>query len=70
MIYDAVGDDAFPVAVSLVQRGYSRVQVLEGGIFDWANHGLRLEGQAGDTGRVQPGKSKFTGLLKRRATAQ
>jgi rhodanese-related sulfurtransferase len=69
VICDAVGADAFPVAASLVQRGYPRVQVLEGGVFDWANRGLPLAGTAGETGRVQPGNSKFAGLLKRRATA-
>ena len=69
VLYDAVGADAFPVAESLTKRGYARVQVLEGGIFDWANHGLPLDGPSGATGKVQPGNSKFTGLLKRRATA-
>jgi len=69
IVYDAVGADAFPVAESLVKRGYARVQVLEGGIFEWANHSLPLAGPSGATGRVQPGNSKFAGLLKRRATA-
>jgi rhodanese-related sulfurtransferase len=70
VVYDAVGEDSFAVASGLVQRGYARVQVLEGGIFEWANRGLPLEGASGATGTVQPGKSKFAGLLKRRATAQ
>jgi rhodanese-related sulfurtransferase len=69
VLYDAVGEDAFPVAESLVKRGYARVQVLEGGIFEWANRGLPLEGPSGATGKVQPGKSKFSRLLKRSATA-
>jgi rhodanese-related sulfurtransferase len=69
VIYDAVGADAFPVAASLMQRGYARVQVLEGGIFEWANRGLPLEGSSGASGKVKPGNSKFAGLLKRRATA-
>ena len=69
VIYDAVGADAYPVAESLVKRGYAQVQVLEGGIFEWANRGLPLEGEAGATGRVQPGKSRFAGLLKRHAIA-
>ena len=69
VLYDAVGEDSFVVAASLVQRGYVRVQVLEGGIFEWANHGLPLAGSGGATGRVQPGNSKFAGLLNRRATA-
>lgn len=69
IVYDAIGADAFAVAASLVQRGYARVQVLEGGIFEWANHGLPLAGPSGATGKVQPGNSKFAGLLKHRATA-
>ena len=70
VVYDAVGADAYPVAASLVQCGYSRVQALEGGIFEWANRGLPLDGPSGATGKVQPGNSRFAGLLKRRATAQ
>ena len=69
VLYDAVGADAFSVAESLTKRGYERVQVLEGGIFDWANRGLPLAGPSGATGKVQPGHSKFAGLLKHRATA-
>ncbi len=70
VIYDAVGSDAFPVADSLLKRRYARVQVLEGGIFEWANRGLPLEGQQGASGRVRPGNSRFASLLKHRATAQ
>ena len=69
VIYDAVGADAFPVADSLKHR-YPHVHVLEGGIFEWANRGLPLEGSSGATGKVQPGNSKFAGLLRHRATAQ
>ncbi len=69
VVYDAVGADAFPVADSLLKRGYARVHVLEGGIFEWANRGLPLEGPQGATGKVRPGSSKFAGLLKHRATA-
>lgn len=69
VIYDAVGADAFPVAESLLKFHYARVQVLEGGIFEWANHGLPLDGPQGPTSKVQAGKSKFTALLKRRARA-
>ena len=69
VVYDGVGEDAFSVAASLTQRGYARVQVLEGGIFEWANRGLSLDGASGATGQVQAGKSKFSGLLKRNATA-
>lgn len=65
VIYDAVGADAFPVAAGLVQRGYARVQVLEGGIFEWANNGLPLDGPGGAAGKVRQGAAKFAGLLKR-----
>lgn len=69
IVYDAVGEDAFAVAASLIQRGYARVQVLEGGIFEWANQGRPLDGRAGATGKVKPGHPKFAGLLNHRATA-
>jgi rhodanese-related sulfurtransferase len=69
VVYDAVGKDAFPVAASLAQRRYARVQVLEGGIFEWANRDLPLEGEQGATGKVLAGNSKFAALLKRRARA-
>ena len=69
VVYDAVGADAFTVAASLVLRGYARVQVLEGGIFEWANRSMPLDGLSGPTGKVQPGKSEFAALLKRRARA-
>lgn len=69
IVYDAVGEDAFAVAASLIQRGYVRIQVLEGGIFEWANQGRPLDGSSGATGTVKPGRSKFAGLLNHRATA-
>ena len=69
VIYDAVGADASPVAASLIKRGYNHVQVLEGGIFEWANRGWQLIGPDGKTGRVLAGNSEFASLLKRRARA-
>lgn len=69
VIYDAVGANAFPVADSLLKSGYAHVQVLEGGIFEWANRGLPLGGKQGATGRVRAGNSKFAAMLKRRARA-
>jgi len=69
VIYDAVGADAFPVAASLVQRGYARVQVLEGGIYEWVNGGLPLESPGGATTKVQAGDLRNIGLLKRRHRA-
>ena len=70
VVYDEVGEGAFAVAESLTKRGYPRVQVIEGGIFDWANRGLPLDGPGGATGKVRAGESKYSPLLKRRATAQ
>jgi rhodanese-related sulfurtransferase len=67
VIYDAVGSDAFPVAAGLVNRGYQRVQILEGGIFEWANRGLPLEGAQGSTGTVRNTNPRIATFLKRRA---
>jgi rhodanese-related sulfurtransferase len=69
VIYDAVGADSFPVASSLIQRGYIRVQVLEGGIYEWANRGWPLEGPGGATDQVRQSDARFAGLLKRRYRA-
>jgi rhodanese-related sulfurtransferase len=69
VIYDAVGADAFPVAAGLLQRGYLRVQVLEGGIYEWANHAWPLDGPGGVTDKVRPGDRRFASLLKRRYRA-
>lgn len=70
VVYDAVGKDAFAVAMSLIQRGYSRVQVLEGGIYEWANRGEPLEGSSGPTGQVRVENSEFAALLKNRLRAE
>lgn len=69
VVYDAVGADAFPVAESLIKRGYARVQVLEGGIFEWANHGLKLDGKTGPVSKVRVGNPALSYLLKSRARA-
>ena len=69
VVYDAVGRNAYAVATSLVQRGYARVQVLEGGIFEWANRGEHLEGASGPATQVRAGNSEFAPLLRRRARA-
>lgn len=70
VICDAVGEDAFPVAMSLLARGYARIQVLEGGIYEWANHGHPLEGPGAVARTVRPGDPRFTALLKRRHRAE
>lgn len=69
VIYDAMGADAFSVAESLLKRGYARVQVLEGGIFEWANRGQQLTGPTGRTTKVRPGSPEIASLLKRRVRA-
>jgi rhodanese-related sulfurtransferase len=69
VIYDAVGAESFPVASSLTQRGYLRVQVLEGGIYEWANRAWPLEGSGGAMDKVKQGEPRFAGLLKRQYRA-
>ena len=61
VLYCSVGFDSASVASSLIQRGYKEVQVLEGGIFLWANEGRAIEG---GSGKVNPGNSKYAYLLK------
>lgn len=69
IVYDAAGKDAFAVAANLARRGYARVQALEGGIFEWANRGERLDGPDGPATQVRAGKSEFAPLLRHRARA-
>jgi rhodanese-related sulfurtransferase len=69
VICDAIGLDSFAVAASLSQRGYLRIQALEGGIFEWANKGLPLDGPDGEMTKVKSGSSPHAGLLKRRLRA-
>ena len=61
VLYCAVGFDSALVANSLILRGYKNVQILEGGIFTWANAGRAIEG---GSGKVNPGNSKYAYLLK------
>jgi rhodanese-related sulfurtransferase len=65
VICDAVGADASAVAASLGQLGYKHVQVLDGGIFEWANKALPIEGSNGPAGKVASGSSRYASLLKR-----
>lgn len=69
VIYDAIGADSFAVAASLSQRGYVRIQALEGGIFEWANKGMPIEGPNGPMNKLKSGSSPHAGLLKRRLRA-
>jgi rhodanese-related sulfurtransferase len=64
VLYCTVGFDSSLEAARLVQRGHSRVQMLEGGIFLWANEERALENAQGKTGLVSPGKSPYVGFLE------
>lgn len=61
VLYCSVGFDSASVASNLIKRGYKEVQILDGGIFLWANEGRAIEG---GSGKVNPGNSKYAYLLK------
>jgi len=65
IVYDTVGADSSAVAMRLTQLAYKHVMVLDGGIFEWANRDLALDGANGRTDRVNPGASPFARVLKR-----
>lgn len=66
VIYDAVGFEASAFATMLLQHKFTDVQVLDGGIFQWANEGRTLIGPGGAlTTKVQPGPSEYALLLDR-----
>ena len=67
VLYCGVGFDSSSVASGLIQRGYKKIQILDGGIFMWANDGRALEG---NPGKVNPGNSKYAYLLKAAHRAQ
>lgn len=69
VIYDQVGKDSFAVAHSLLQRGYARIYVLEGGIFEWANRGGTMAGPVGPSAQLRVDGNEFTGLLRSHARA-
>ena len=69
VICDAVGADALPVAASLMKRGYARVLVLDGGIFEWANRGRQLTGPSGRTVKVRTSNPEIASLLNSRSRA-
>ena len=52
-------------AFRLLNRGYKRVQILEGGIFLWANEGRPLENAAGPAKSVVVGQSAYASFLER-----
>ncbi len=65
VIYCTVGFDSSSYALGLMQRGCKRVQILEGGIYQWANEGRALEGALGGKGRVKLGNAEYSLLLER-----
>ena len=65
VVYDAIGADSPAVVAEFVRLRYTRVQVLDGGIFEWANLGRPLEGPDGPAHKVHPGAPIHAGFLKR-----
>ena len=66
VLYCAVGYESSEVGERLKRLGFTRVQMLEGGIFRWANEGRPLEGAPGSLAKtVHPGTSPNAQLLKR-----
>lgn len=64
VVYDTVGIDASAFANILLQRGFTDVQVLEGGIFQWANDNLTLVGPGGTIAtKVNTGNSAYASML-------
>jgi rhodanese-related sulfurtransferase len=70
VVYCAVGYDSSEVAEYLKRNGFTRVQMLDGGIFRWANDARPLvDGNGAVVNRVHPGASVHVGLLERSARA-
>jgi rhodanese-related sulfurtransferase len=65
VVYDSVGFDAAAFASGLLTRNFIDVQVLEGGIFLWANEGRVLSGPGGRPTKVLTGASEHAALLER-----
>lgn len=65
VIYDAVGYEAASFASDLKRQNFKDVQVLDGGIFLWANEGRPLLGPSGPATRVSAGQSEHAALLSR-----
>jgi rhodanese-related sulfurtransferase len=66
VIYDGPGVVAAAMGEALIQSGYTRVSLLDGGLFRWANEGHPLEGADGAAGKVHPVSWAWGRLLKRR----
>jgi rhodanese-related sulfurtransferase len=65
VVYDTVGFDAAAFALRLRRLNFMDVQVLEGGIFQWANENRPLSGPKGPAYKVHPGTSPYLPLLDR-----
>ena len=63
VVYCTVGFDSASYALGLMQRGYQRVQILDGGIYQWANEGRALEGVLGSKERVKNSSGPYSALL-------
>jgi len=67
--YCAVGVRSARLARALAAAGATRVLNLRGGIFDWANRGLRLAGRAGPVRHVHRFDATWEVLLEPRRRA-
>ena len=66
VIYCEVGTASAEVADRLKRDGFERVQMLDGGVFQWANEMRPLvDGNGAAVSVVHPGGSPYSGLLKR-----
>ena len=54
VVYCSVGIRSGQAAARLRQAGFTHVLNLDGGIFEWAAHGGRLEGDSVSPPRVHP----------------
>jgi rhodanese-related sulfurtransferase len=69
VVYCRAGFESGAVAQTFINRGYTRVQMLEGGIFLWANERRQLVSASGPTDKVLPGDSPHSGMLHSSRTA-
>ncbi len=65
VVYDTVGFDAASFAADLLRQNFKDVQVLDGGIFLWANEERILDGPSGPKSKVHPGSTEYSSLLDR-----
>ncbi len=69
--YCAVGYESSELIERLKRLGFTRVQMLDGGVFRWANEGRPLvDGSGAAVKVVHPGNGSTSGLLHRSARAK